>query len=164
MGRSRLVRSRPAVSVIDTGALVTWLRTQLDVDERDATPRVIVHSGGTPGRVVPNCIGASGHGCELGGWSIDPERVPPELWPDVEREHALLHASPAQRRALRDVEAKSQIVAALPADSDGYDARVRFGTWESCTEPCATDVLIHVLRLLATSYADRPGCRDDWRP
>lgn len=71
--------------------------------EAEATPQTIVHSGGHPAPIVPNCIGPSRTGDCSEQWRIDPAIVPANEWPALERAHELTHAAPAQRHTLRNI-------------------------------------------------------------
>lgn len=142
--------------------LVMWLRRQLDEDERGAIPKSIVHSGGAPAPVLPNCIG-SGTGDCIDRWTM-PANVPPDEWPAREREHALTHATRAQRKILAEVAAKRAILELHdPGDTTGTR------NWcAGCTEPGKPGLMARMpcqhTRLLALPFADRPGYRDEWRP
>lgn len=83
-----------------------------------------------------------------GGWS---------LWGNVGRAiDEAVRVDFRRGRALRAIAAKRAIIAALPT-GEGYDGdRVRFGDWESCSDSCAAEVMIHVLRQLAQDWADDP--------
>ncbi|WP_329013175.1 DUF6221 family protein [Micromonospora rifamycinica] len=131
--------------------LVTWLRAQLDDDERVA-------------RAVPD-----------GSWTLRTDKdfpVPDVAYPDhtlwlgdrlagevgfgdgeirpSEAAHMVLH-DPA--RVLAEVDAKRRIL-------DEHDP---YGTGH---DPCRRNPGRYCLtaRLLALPYADRPGYRDEWRP
>lgn len=127
--------------------LVTWLRAQLDEDERVAK------------------LAAIGNGAE---WTHQPTLGEPEGYVDVEScllagsevlrpgdidEEMLAHiARHNPARVLREVEAKrKRIDLALEIAAErGH------GFWRYAGE--------QLLKLEALPYADRPGYRDEWRP
>lgn len=70
----------------------------------------------------------------------------------------------AAGRWLHALEAKRAILAALPADPDGYDGdRVTFGGWLSCTDSCVLDIMRHVLVALAQEFITHPHFPEDLR-
>lgn len=145
--------------------LVTWLRGQLDEDERVAReagpgpwmaittrdftggPDSALDLGGPTGRVV------------LAGWFDDDPIRPPES------EH-IARWDPA--RVLAEVDAKRRILDEILA----YESKID-GEWGCCHSaegiaagqcPDIRPDDIHAVRLLALPYADRPGYREEWRP
>ena len=90
--------------------MIEQLKAALDEDEQRAIPQTVVHSGGEPAPVVPNCIGPTGNGCPA-SWRIDPAFVPVQEWAALKLEHQLTHASPAQRQSLAMVAAVRELIA-----------------------------------------------------
>lgn len=120
--------------------LITWLRAQLDEDERIAT-RDGVLAGDTwqvleplPGRVTAEVMRVGGTVAKL---------------EEHDAEHIARH-DPA--RVLREVEAKREITNACA------------GTLGGGVNPGAMCDADLVLRLLALPYSDRPGYREAWKP
>ncbi|WP_410633352.1 DUF6221 family protein [Amycolatopsis sp. cmx-4-83] len=138
--------------------LITWLRAQLDEDERIATQDGVL-AGDTwhvlellPGRVTAEVM-------RLGGTVAKLE--------EHDAEHMARH-DPARVR--REVEAKRAIIDMHQPDiqfsSDQQFCR-KCATGDSCDDcldystqvwPCST------LRLLALPLADLPGYREEWKP
>lgn len=107
------------------------LRAKLDKQELKWTPKTVVHSGGHPAPVVPNCIGPSGTGDCREQWRIDPTTTPKSEWAALELEHQLTHTTAHQRWHLADVQIKRNILA------------LHFNRNDYCNEcgggwPCAT--------------------------
>lgn len=130
------------------GALVTWLRAQLDVDERaarEATPgpwRVSAFS--TSGLAdVEGVTSAFGDYCcsredaeHMARW--DPARVLAEV--------------AAKRRVLDQHDAMVAAVQAAEGTLLAGAAKVRLGAYRFAAQ------------CIALPYADRPGYREEWRP
>lgn len=129
--------------------LVTWLRAQLDDDERAAREA-------TPGHWQADAA-------PDGRWYIDPGRDADDVGEVARRADAEHIARHDPARVLAEVDAKRRILDACPPEDD-FEQRVRFGSWESCSDGCPADVMLNVVKLLALPYADRPGYRDEWRP
>lgn len=140
--------------------LVEFLAAMLDRDDEEAVRPTAVISGGRPAPEILNCIGRTGHGgC---GWKVDVSGTPREEVNRLAREHDLTHATAAERRALRDVEAKRRILElhSYPHECPGHgnvvsDPEFQDGTYGG---PCDT------LRLLALRYADHEDYREEWAP
>jgi hypothetical protein len=120
--------------------LVTWLRAQLDEDERVA--RAVAGSG----RWVKYSEGGDGAAIETepGG---DPGAI---IGDDAMATHIARH-NPA--RVLAEVEAKRSILEMHEEGDKHGDCAICFAVW-----PCGT------LKALAWPYADRPGYDEAWRP
>jgi hypothetical protein len=136
--------------------LAEWFLTQLDEDERvtRAAPRGPWSMDGA-GSIVD--VDGARVICSVGG-TLD-GRV--SRWPEgPAAEHVLSHDP---ERVLREIEAKRQIVRAYE------DAVTTFGSTELGTVPHdlmtgAVNSLRRTVQLLALSYADRPGFKEEWRP
>lgn len=141
--------------------LVTWLRAQLDEDERLA--RAAAAEGGPDWKPDSTFIK------EL----VDPlpsqRRMDPSrlfLMTPEDAEHVARH-DPA--RVLREVESKRRLIEQI-----GYYESKIDGEWGCCHDAAAIlagrcpDIEvgeIAALRLLAAVYADRPGYRaEEWKP
>jgi hypothetical protein len=157
---------------VSTDDLVSWLRQQLDDEERVARatdvadfPWVAETTGpyGPQVRTVEDGDDAQwSRAVNVQMWTCDDEQ---DGCPDVARQwiaeatHIALHDPAA---VLRKVEAHRRILD-LHVTRDGTG-----GTWDTdpaalCNEdsdvqPCST------LRLLASVYSDRPGYRQEWAP
>lgn len=124
---------------------LTWLRAQLDEDERVA--RATIHPNHTGEWVFGEHVEWSAYG-DRARWELTLDEIAPTIWdtsgigPSPLR-HMARH-DPA--RVLREIEAKRRILDAW--DQDG-------AFW-----PGGSDVPA----LLALPYADRPGYREEWRP
>lgn len=116
--------------------LATWLRQQLDDDER--TARAVNADADPLSDCWFDCTGG-GHADHHLRW--DPERV------------------------LAEVDAKRRILDEVVDEATGLDMQVdgefRVGRRDEKAEPYLGDVLV---RLLALPYADRPGYQERWRP
>jgi len=140
---------------------VTWLRAQLDDDERIA-------------RAVPDHRQRNG---ELHWQEISPDSQPglvgdqcgnvvtlggPGGTSRWHGEHIARH-DPA--RVLAEVDAKRRILDEVADEATGLDMQVdgefRVGSRDEKAEPYLGDKLV---RLLALPYADRPGYRHEWKP
>lgn len=123
---------------------VVWLRAQLDEDERIARA-----AGGLN-------WSRSEHPWDTAVAIRDSkgERVVcDEGWPSEGQEVHIAEWDPA--RVLRETAAKRAII-----EHVAYELEDRGGGspwWYA-------DKLLPILKQLGTSYADRPGYRDDWRP
>lgn len=133
--------------------LVTWLRAQLDEDERVA--RAIAAPDWTEGAAWLRDM-------------IDPLpsqlRAHPGMMPMNVTEEDVRHiARWDPRRVLREIEAKRRIIYELGAQASRY----RDGDPTTIISPegrALANQARRYLRLLALPYADRPGYRDEWRP
>lgn len=151
--------------------LSEFLLARFAEDEAAAHPRTVIVSGGTPAPEVPNCIGPSGTGDCPQNWHLSPE--PHHHWwkrDDVQRlmrEHELGHASPPQRRALAECEAKRRIVEQFrrlcgPVEIDARtDAERAIGERDLAVAQRILEIVCHYLAL---PYADHPDYRQKWRP
>lgn len=137
--------------------LVTWLRQQLDDDERvarEADPEPTAED------------------LEFGDWRSaweDPyDPVHPQGGPIAT--HIQMH-KPA--RVLAEVDAKRRIMAIHNRRADVYPGDAG-GTFDNCCDGCGYEGICDdpvtenindcpILRALALPYAGRPGCRDEWR-
>jgi hypothetical protein len=131
---------------------ITWLRAQLDDDERKA-----------------RAVEPLGYTTDLGGNRLDEHfahgRVRYASEDGMPRHDksdpaAAAHfAAHGPARVLREVEAKRKII-------DQYEDHCRavdLGGAGICTR-YLVDELEKVLRALVLPYADRPGYREEWRP
>lgn len=146
--------------------LVTWLRAQLDEDERMAR-----EATGGPWEVGPTFGGRDnrvyvkpeGFGIDTVGTCIIAGQVAnmPEYRANAEY---IARHNPA--RVLAEVDAKRRILDRhasydFPADlEDGPGAYSWTGRCDHCHEPWPCPDL----RDVAAPLADRPGYREDWRP
>ncbi|NED75367.1 hypothetical protein G3I51_24190 [Streptomyces sp. SID9944] len=138
-----------------TPDLPEWLRTQLDTDEQIAR-------AATPGPWEQSGIGEYGWGVSFGraGAGVEAEDSDQGR---ADADHIATH-DPA--RVLREIDAKRHLLDEHQDVNDGSCGTCVDGQWGYPTHggsspqrfPCRT------LRLLALSYADRPGYRDEWRP
>lgn len=146
--------------------IVAFLEVRLAEDKTKATPQTCIISGGTPAPVVPNCIGPEGRGCVV-NWSLGDVGEVTDAHRALMREHSLTHASPAQRRALAQIEALSaivkdhKIIVVWPEGTAG--AKYYTGTKRVCAScdekmpvPCRT------LRHLAAPYREHPEWDPEW--
>lgn len=134
--------------------LITWLRAQLDDDERYA--RVAAARGDVWGLEEP----------KMDGWGGDelPQAVigggKPLLWLNPEYasvdvgEHVARH-DPA--RVLREVEAKRRVL-------DEFKAATAFSLLPDTPGGGYASALAEVVRTLALPFSDRPGYREEWKP
>jgi acetylornithine deacetylase/succinyl-diaminopimelate desuccinylase-like protein len=125
--------------------LVTWLRVQLDEDERVAR------------EVPPNFDLFDGTGIVVMK-THDPARSRSVTLPSSVAVFAVRH-NPA--RALREVEAKRRILDEIVPLIDQLDAKIE-EEWGN--GPYPTGESDRLVKLLAMPYAGRPGYRDEWRP
>lgn len=146
----------------DVDELVTWLRAQLDEDERVARAAGEAEAGGPVWR-------------EGSTWfrdMLDPvpsqRRAHPNYIPMITEEDVRHIARHDPARVLREVEAKRRLIGKI----GDYEAKID-GEWGCCHS--AADILagrcpetkvheITALTLLALPYADRPGYQEEWRP
>lgn len=127
--------------------LVDWLGQILDEQAKKAVPNCVIISGGSPGPSVPNCIGRDGTGgC---GWRLEGVVVRPgerpDSWDRAIHEHNLRHLTDDERFTLALVASDRRILALLESSYD---------------DP----TYLHVVTLMGSAYADRPGYRDEWWP
>ncbi|MGW3808842.1 DUF6221 family protein [Micromonospora sp. NPDC005113] len=132
--------------------LVTWLRVQLDDDERVAT------GSESSDAALRWSLKLPGYGSWIqdgnGDTVVYDEGAPSES----EAEHITRH-DPA--RVLAEVDAKRRIVDLF--EYEQIDVSLPGGP--PATVPGRRPATAGpVLRLLALPYADRPGYRDEWRP
>jgi len=122
-----------------TEDLITWLRQQLDEEERDA--RSVEGNGewDCPSTGVLQLGGVA----DLDGLVLAPRGVV----------YHIINYDPA--RVLREVEAKRRIL-------DEIDRRVPGGGVRWLDVATLRDVMI--ARALALPYSDRPGFRQEWAP
>ncbi|MGC4769241.1 DUF6221 family protein [Micromonospora sp. DT44] len=120
--------------------LVTWLRAQLDKDERVAKRAGVHHPSWAYDRETFTVSSD-------GGWSIAARKDDGSPINDVDGEHITNH-DPA--RALAEVDAKRRTL----------DRCVHYLRYEDYGGPLAEEVLA----LLALPYAGRPGYRREWAP
>ncbi len=128
-------------------ALVTWLRQQLDDDERIA-------------RAAGAELAPAGDGLRWNGWDDGIRTVsnivfavaPYSGYLGEPREH-IARWDPA--RVLAEVEAKRRIL----DEYTSAEAAAHFPNWEGGN----AEGLEIAVRLLAHPFADRPGFRDEWR-
>lgn len=121
--------------------LITWLRAQLDEDERFAQAAAR--------RVGPNwTVHVVDEGWQINGRQ-DPHGVARvrKAWPDDGTGPFIARHDPA--RVLADVEATRRILGACEEIINGTG-------WPG--------LAYVVVRLLASSFADRTGYRQEWRP
>lgn len=138
--------------------LVTWLRQQLDDDERvarAATSAPWIHHVAPDPSGPDHTLLTGEHGViSVGFMQDDPIRP-------ADAEHIARH-DPAQ--VLAEVDAKRRIL-------DAYVDAVRMerlmdetdddGKWDWLFK---SEALEGAVKLLALPYADRPGYREEWRP
>jgi hypothetical protein len=138
--------------------LITWLRAQLDDDERVATDRArLAGDVWTAVEVAPGrweVVGAGGRGTVAQGL------------PQWEAEHIARH-DPA--RVLRRVAADRRILDLHEGDHEcstirrGVDYEgVPYEEIDNCTWVLDGDC--STVRLMALPHAARPGYREEWRP
>lgn len=129
-------------------ALITWLRVQLDEDEAAA-------------RAVPEPKWSRYEEGGDDGWAIESE--PPGVdfivGDGPAAAHVALH-DPA--RVLREVAAKRQILDDVVPQINAMDDKIE-DEWGTGGEGPHEETWL-LLRLLALSFADRPGYREEWRP
>jgi hypothetical protein len=135
--------------------LVTWLRAQLDDDERVA--RAAADYGdawraGDPG-VYPS------------NESQHPGPIVGGVWGDLEDQYAEHIARWDPARVLAEVAAKRVILEKVVPEADGLDVQVEgefgVGVRDEAEDPYLGDTLV---RLLAVPYANRPGYLAEWAP
>lgn len=125
-----------------TDDLAAWLRAQLD--EEEAAAELLRQQAR---EVRQELKGPCLLGKPMPGWG---------LWPDVERMAAGVLAGVAAKRAVL-----GRCTQALESTSDHGEKYVWNGTaWARPDDTIAEAVI----RALGTSYADRPGYREEWRP
>ena len=151
--------------------LVTWLRAQLDEDERIAREAVRYADATWRLDSVDNVAVSS----VLTAAGEQEAPITADRWrrPMVESAGVVAHvAAHDPARVLREVDAKRQWLEALigeshatlrPGGSTEIYCGADYGTSESC-ECGRDDRVSQYLRLLALPYADRPGYREEWRP
>ncbi|MEU8158124.1 DUF6221 family protein [Micromonospora sp. NPDC048986] len=120
--------------------LITWLRAQLDEDERlaKAVPMVRWHHDVIPDRSGPDHVLLIGDRVVSAGYAEDDPLRPEEVG------HIVRHQP---SRALAEVDSKRRILAMVQRWLDAGYPTMDAALW-----------------LLALPYADRPGYRDEWRP
>ena len=121
--------------------LVTWLRAQLDADERSAMI----------------AAGPIGHNWQADGGSVFAEHPTDEIvdYAGQAAEHIAVH-DPA--RVLRQVAAMRAIV-------DAYERAYHGEQFAETEAQYARRVALEeAVEALATMYADRDGYREEWRP
>lgn len=127
--------------------LITWLREQINGDERGAQAALSGQADPENGWVESRTAGFAGVG-------IAPHVG--HIHEDVQAAH-VVRWNPA--RVLREVAAKRTIVRECENQA----------AWESTTGrkyPATTAwaLAVTTLRVLALPYSDRPGYREDWKP
>jgi hypothetical protein len=144
----------------DLDDLITWLRAQLDDDERIAR-QVMAEPGGfylEPETDDTNIMAAGAH---VYRWA--PKRVLAE----VEAKRRILDLHPHQRFSELPEEWpahwKAEIRAAFPGEAQPYVGCERCHFDHHYEEVNPSWWCDH-LCLLALPYADRPGYREQWRP
>ncbi|MGA4726281.1 DUF6221 family protein [Micromonospora taraxaci] len=141
---------------------ITWMRAQLDDDERVAREatwgpwEVGPTFGGRDNRVY---VKPEGPGIDTIGTCVIAGQVANTPQYRANAQHIARH-DPA--RVLAEVDAKRRILDAHPIE---YSKVSEYTDCAACVDvdsydayPCLT------VRLLALPYADRPGYRDEWRP
>jgi hypothetical protein len=129
--------------------LVTWLRAQLDADERVAREAACAPWTADIPRAVhvdASAIAANPAWRKLGyvatvGWEADRQHI--ARW------------DPA--RALAEIDADRRIL-------DAYESDNNRDLYGGCGDDCEWKALGWIIRVRATVYADREGYRDEWRP
>lgn len=131
-----------------TDELITWLRAQLDEDERVARG------------AIADDLGQDG-GFEDASWLDDPES---RLTKFGRPAAAMIRRFAVPRRVLAEVEAKRRVLDEIADEATGLDMSVdndrRVGSRDMEAEPHLGDQLV---RLLAQPYAGRSGWREAWR-
>jgi hypothetical protein len=131
--------------------LITWLRTQLDDDERVAREATQGKwRWADPGGPVKMALVA-------GTWPIEQMVVPsrtPDVYPSHHDAEHIARWDPA--RVLAEVDAKRRIMAHI--------GMVALSPWQIKLPEGYLEDLDRILRFLALPYADREGYRDEWRP
>lgn len=127
--------------------LITWLRAQIDDDERGANAALAGQADPENGWTASRTPGLPGVG-------IAPHVG--HIHEDVQAAH-VVRWNPA--RVLREVEAKRRIVRECENQA----------AWESTTGrkyPATTAwaLAVTTLRVLALPYVDRPGYQEGWKP
>lgn len=127
--------------------LITWLRAQLDDDERKANSRYKPRPDG-PRRIETAHLPG-------GDLRVRVDGAPPQMMTSQQYTDAFLEPNPDQR-LLREVEAKRKIVnfAELTMWDRVLGPEER-ESWEK---------LLYVLKLTALPFDDRPGYLEEWRP
>lgn len=141
--------------------LLTWLRAQLDEDERIALDAGGAwNAGGGAWMELPDTPWVLTAPVPITQWKPpNSDRNIGTIPREWDRAHIVRH-DPA--RVLREVEAKRRILNDVLPTMQADEMRIA-GEWGVGSEPVreASDDL---LSLLALPYADRPGYRDEWRP
>lgn len=125
--------------------LITWLRAQLDDDERVATAIFHDHTwsayieGGDDGWAIE------------GAHSGEPSCI---VCDEAMAAHIARH-DPA--RVLREVEAKRRLL-------DECEAAVAFSSSPDTPAGGYASALMAAARLMTEGFSDRPGYREEWRP
>lgn len=125
--------------------LATWLRAQLDEDERVAEAARFLTRGSWRHAGTRDVLTEAGR-------LLNADQA-------EQAEHIALH-DPA--RVLAEVEAKRRILDEAVPLMDAADEKI-CEEW-SAGDPVTYDASPLVLRLLALPYAARPGYLDEWRP
>lgn len=140
--------------------LITWLRAQIDEDERAALLALQGHDVSDPATMPPDKRAAR--------WCSDYERLS-VIVDDSQQEmctvgpganwHAASHiARHDPARVLREVEAKREIIEQHPAGRDHPE------DGDYCLECGHFGYPSTTLRLLALPYSDCPGYQEEWQP
>lgn len=160
--------------------LVTWLRAQLDEDERVARAAGAVAAppwrwAHQSGPLKYGLVGTHPVNPRLDAWVVP--AASPDVYPHRDTAAHMECWDPA--RVLAEVETKRRILDAyLPAGADPHPGLpcinypdqdpAEYDEYDSCHRHVEANRYLlrhdHVVRLLALPYADRPGYRAEWRP
>jgi hypothetical protein len=133
--------------------LVTWLRAQLDEDERVAKMAEILDPAPWANRVSTTPGGhVEGRIAGAGGHTVVHVK---DQAPDFDSATHIARWDPA--RVLAEVDAKRRILELHAPVIDGTQSS---WTWFAGSESASEAIV----KLLALPYADRPGYRSEWRP
>jgi hypothetical protein len=139
--------------------LITFLRAQLDEDERIAQEAVQYGDADWHLNSADNVALSSS--LTTGGEQLVP--ITADRWrhPMIEGSGPVAHiAAHDPARVLRETDAKRKIL-------DEFEQADRYSrtTWgQSNADQSRARTLGKVVRLLALPFADRPGFREEWRP
>jgi len=139
--------------------LITWLRAQLDEDERVAREATSGPWRYNPAKVwhLPADLPTRRNGEEFVGAGPLDATVGVAATGPADHPQSMADARYIARhhpaRVLAEVEAKRRILDEIEAEHGAC-------LGEGCV-PADTD---HIVRLLALPYADRPGYLEEWRP
>jgi len=140
-----------------TDDLITWLRGQLDEDERVA--RAVRDQRWVYRRSYDSAAEQTDHVLVIGDRAIGADFGDDPLTP-AEAEHIALH-DPA--RVLAEVDAKRRILGWM-VDDAGFDLPATKTQAMSSEEWYRVTVARVTIKLLALPYANRDGYREEWRP